>query len=58
VAFAGEPVETVVVGTVTLADLGPTVLTVSATPDGTTRLLVHDPVSCAVVTEVTAVAHP
>jgi hypothetical protein len=57
-AFGGEPVDTVVVGTVTLADLGPTVLTVTATLDGTTRLLVHDPVSCAVVTEVTAVAHP
>jgi hypothetical protein len=57
-AFTGEPVETAVVGPVTLADLGPTVLVVTATPEGTTRLLVHDPVSCAVVTEVTAVAHP
>ena len=40
------------VGTVVLADLGPTVIVVATSPDGTARLLLHDPDSCAVVTEV------
>jgi hypothetical protein len=57
-AFVTEPTEIVVVGTVVLADLGPTVLVVAAAPDGTARLLVHDPGSCAVVTEVPSAEHP
>jgi hypothetical protein len=51
-AFVGEPAETAIVGTVVLVDIGESVLTVTAAPDGTARLLVHDPVSCTVVTEV------
>ena len=58
VAYGSELTATEVVGAVTLADFGPTVLTVTAAADGSVHLLVHDAASCTVLTEVPVAEHP
>ncbi|MET0832289.1 MAG: hypothetical protein ABWY62_07890 [Acidimicrobiia bacterium] len=58
VAFGSELTSTEVVGAVTLADFGSTVLTVTAAADGSVHLLVHDAASCTVLTEVLVAEHP
>jgi|GEM_PF-6725519 len=50
--FLAAPAESVVLGTIDVADLGTTVVTVNVMVDGAVRILLHDPVSCTVVAEV------
>jgi len=50
--FLAAPAESVVLGTIDVADLGTTVVTVNVMVDGAVRILLHDLVSCTVVAEV------
>ncbi|MBA2336713.1 MAG: hypothetical protein H0V96_02960 [Acidimicrobiia bacterium] len=50
--YLGEPVESVVLGSIEIEDLGTAVVTVNAATDGTVRILLHDPVACTVIEEV------
>lgn len=50
--FLAEAVESVVLGSIEIEDLGTAVVTVNAATDGTVRILLHDPVACTVIEEV------